>query len=131
MRVIKSGRKQRNNLAHHIWGYSPQLTDGLLLIDPQHLLDAGLRNKERRHLTIDEIKSMGFEEYIAGRRPNFSDIYVYRKPDLERIIRDFDQTSKIVFTFKLLVGDFSYTPSDDELYDTLSSYHLFAQYLRQ
>lgn len=36
---IKSSYKRRNEFSHHIWGYSPDLPDSILLIDPAVLIE--------------------------------------------------------------------------------------------
>jgi hypothetical protein len=61
--IAKTNEKERNKLAHWVWGDSPTLPDALLLIDPRSNLDA----------------------------PDSSEIYVYREQDFRSIIQANDR----------------------------------------
>jgi hypothetical protein len=75
LKVIDSQQKIRNKIVHWFWGYSEQIPDGLVLIDPKILLLRNARVQARKRAgkfaTIDEA-AIPFEE-----------IYVYRIKDLE------------------------------------------------
>jgi hypothetical protein len=62
LRIAKSKQRARDKIAHGSWGFSPQLPDALLLIDPR----ASFAESNHKH----------------------DHIYVYRQSDFEGIIRD-------------------------------------------
>ncbi|MFC3642503.1 hypothetical protein [Aquibium oceanicum] len=62
LKVAKTAQKSRDKLAHHIWGFSPNLPDALLLVDPRALA---------RRLDPREFGD---------------DVMVYRQPDFMSII---------------------------------------------
>ena len=59
--VAKTAQKSRDKLAHHIWGYSPDLPDALLLIDPKSMA----RRQEPREMR---------EDVMVYRERDFADI---------------------------------------------------------
>lgn len=63
MAISKTNEKSRNKLAHWIWGYSPNILDGLLLMNPKSSID---------NLDISEI-------------------YVYKESDFTSIIEANDK----------------------------------------
>jgi hypothetical protein len=59
---VKSGQKERDKVAHGVWGDSPQINDGVLLSDPRDKY-----NGQSRYLNIFVYK---FEDFDAIRRKN-------------------------------------------------------------
>lgn len=69
--ATRYAQRLRNDFAHHLWGYSPEIKDALLLIDPTYYpaLDA----------TAGIIEGQTFDK---------SKMYVYRERDLEEAVNE-------------------------------------------
>jgi hypothetical protein len=50
IRMSETSQGLRDDLAHHVWGFSPELADALLLADPKHLIDPA--NLNRDHIFV-------------------------------------------------------------------------------
>lgn len=92
--VAKSAQKSRDKLAHHVWGFSPDLSDALLLIDPR----VAARQKDIR----DFNKS----------------VMVYRENDFIDIIERNNRICGWGLTFQFILGDHP-ANREGELYDEL------------
>jgi hypothetical protein len=75
----RGSRNTRNDFAHHIWATTKDLPEALLLIPPAVLLD---RHVKFRNGPPDP-RNDGFPDQY-----DFSQIAVYRKPDLDRAVED-------------------------------------------
>ena len=73
--IAKSNEKDRNKLAHWTWGDSPEIPDGLLLVDPR----ASLGQLDR------------------------SEVYVYRAADFQRIIGANDRLCGYGLSFNFIL----------------------------
>ena len=73
LRIRNSNQKRRDKLVHHAWGYSLQIKNAFLLLDPK-----------------DAILGAGREK-----------IFVYKKDDFEHISRDNENLSGIIFQWKI------------------------------
>ncbi len=72
-------RKKRHAFAHHIWGFSPQIDDALLLMDPKYFIgfSAALANH------MQDIYSAPFEiDHTSMPQFDTSKVFVHRKRDL-------------------------------------------------
>lgn len=56
--LSKTTKKSRDDLAHHIWGISPQLPDALLLLDPKATLTERLNRDEVYVWTAQDFQSL-------------------------------------------------------------------------
>jgi hypothetical protein len=50
--VAKTSQKSRDKLAHHVWGFSPNLSDALLLIDPRVAARQPERDDYRKNVMV-------------------------------------------------------------------------------
>ena len=97
MGVVESVQPERNRLAHWLWGSSPQVPEGLLLIDPVYARDMNVRREKYQREFIKEMKlKVTVEEHMSFFKYDLSKIFVYRKSDLERINRDVLEVENIV-----------------------------------
>lgn len=71
-KLAKAGQKERDRLAHHIWGTADNLPDALLLADPRN----------------------------ASHSPNT--ILVYTQRDFDAIRRQFERLATLYFNFRLI-----------------------------
>lgn len=76
MKLSKSYAKERNKLAHWVWGFSPQITDGIILVDPKNL----------------------------SQNPDRSKIFVYKERDFEKIISMNDNLCRIGLLFNFILN---------------------------
>jgi hypothetical protein len=74
--VAKTGQKTRDKIAHWVWGDSPQITDGLLLLDPRNNIGADL---------------------------NYDDIYVYKEIDFRNAIQMNERIAGFGFSFRWIM----------------------------
>jgi hypothetical protein len=75
LKVVDSHEKTRNKIAHWYWGYSEQIDDGLVLIDPKHILIQTAR--------MADIQNAGARLTADDMRYPLDKIYVYRTSDLK------------------------------------------------
>jgi hypothetical protein len=137
VRVAESAGKQRHKLAHWIWGQSPDLPNALLLADPAHLFE--------NELTMERINSLGgffamaklipfpreetsLAEIYRSYAYDETAIFVYRKSDLERIVRDLEEAIFCLFNVNLYLDPY-WSERRDELSRQLSSKRLFREAL--
>jgi hypothetical protein len=99
-RAIKPSRKRRNEYAHHVWGISPTIPDALLLVNPRYLakfnaeLDASLLKRARQ----PDLKAP-----LTHPELDFSQIFVYRKRDLERDAKAAIEASNLVLLLRFSI----------------------------
>jgi hypothetical protein len=80
--TARSAAKQRNDFAHCLWGFSPDLPGRLLLVDPAHFAKLGVqaalkpRLHPTRRLRVDDSKL------------DRSLVQVYRESDIDRAINE-------------------------------------------
>lgn len=77
----------RNKLAHWLWGYSEDLDDAILLIDPDYF--------SQRAMSVDNWRR-GYHDDIASLSFNLERIFVYKESDFEQIIRDLAEADRIL-----------------------------------
>ncbi|MCH8001642.1 MAG: hypothetical protein IIA34_08305 [Proteobacteria bacterium] len=83
LKAIKPIRDRRNDFAHHLWGTSSSISDGLLLIDPRDELAYSIAwHHTARTGRWPKALMSTFGGY------DLSKIYVYRKNDLERELKN-------------------------------------------
>lgn len=134
-RLAKAASLQRHELAHGLWGTSPQVPSALLLADPQYV--QGVFAQHAHFWSLPSHKKPDPSVWPeAGFDP--TKIFVYREKDLLNIVRDFEQTASIVALFRSLVdpqtGIFDQhlpEPQRDAIYRQLSTQRLFAEALSQ
>jgi hypothetical protein len=86
--VVDSHAKTRNKIAHWYWGYSDQIDDGLVLIDPKHILIQTAR--------VADIQNAGARPTADDIRYPLDKIYVYRTSDLKHDAESFISLALLV-----------------------------------
>jgi hypothetical protein len=102
MLVTDIVQKDRNRLAHWIWGTCPELPDRLLLADPDHL-----REKEFLRADVTARRPVGGldpSEFDRLFEVNPAEVFVYSKTDLERIERDLAQAVGMIAYLRLYLN---------------------------
>lgn len=85
LKIAKSAQKSRDKLAHHIWGYSPEIPDGFLLVHPK--------------------------DFLADRLDRDA-IYVWKQADFESVIRLNDRLCDFGATFSQIFHPPPWTSAD-------------------
>jgi hypothetical protein len=77
----KAARERRNDFAHHLWGFSKQIPDGLLLISPEAFAE--------RDVSVAEVnREIAATKTVRLPAPlNPDEIQVYRKADFDESTR--------------------------------------------
>jgi hypothetical protein len=83
----KSAQRKRDKLAHWVWGYSNDLPDALLLIDPQHL-------------PLDH-HPFGLGYQLDNLATRASEILVYDEGDFRTIAADLKELARAAEMFRL------------------------------
>jgi hypothetical protein len=116
--------KDRNKVAHWVWGRADGLPDAVLLCDPDKLMDY--------RLELDEASARDLQERLVGRRsvrrrpftpPPLPDrhIFVWRRTDFEGAIKRIERVTEFVALFRFVVSASHPANADDQLYRQLSS----------
>lgn len=85
-KLIASQQKHRDKLAHGVWGYSPDVSDGLLLISPKEL---PLQYHPRE---------MG--DFFNNIYLHADKIFVYREQDFSGFVRDNENLADAMLAFR-------------------------------
>ena len=95
MMCIGPARNIRNAFAHHLWAYSEELPDAALLVDPECMVnfDIGVKMVNRA------MEQRGIVILPPGY--DVSQIYVYRKADLDEILVAANEASANLVTLAL------------------------------
>jgi hypothetical protein len=97
--LVKRAGSKRHKLAHWLWGYSPEITDALLLIDPDAVLEFSAGHSEF-------LKAIEEGDFAAQRlRLDLSRVFVYRKRDFDEILDEMHNVDKTTRTFAVLAND--------------------------
>lgn len=83
MLVAEKVQKDRNRLAHGIWGTCPELQDRLLIADPDHLKEREFHRAEV--LAKPPLEGMDRTEFDNLFRVDPAHVFVYSEADLKRI----------------------------------------------
>lgn len=75
MSLTSTARKERNTIAHGVWGYCPEITDGVLLIDADDLFDMDVATVHE-NATKDTFSSSDFpvEKLLIYKEADFMEI---------------------------------------------------------
>jgi hypothetical protein len=133
VKVADSVGKQRHKLAHWLWGRSKDVPGALLLANPESFFE--------RHVELERVALMGGlygvgakgvdpMEFMRKLGFDHSSILVYRKGDLERLLRDMSEGLSCVSLFNVNV-DPHWTGTRDEVFRRLSKLRLFQEALAQ
>lgn len=115
--IVRSAAKKRNLIAHHIWAYSDDLPDALLLVEPKAY--AQIHVKFQTSLAT---KTYGGSDTL---HPSPEHVRVYRKQDFEEIVREIDTVNDSV-----LITCFHLDQNiENDFYDELCSEPLVARAL--
>lgn len=129
MKVISSQAKNRNKLVHWLWGYTPELEDALLIANPVEVLRNTIEQERYNSDPHKWFAETGHSEQQLEQILGFDNaIYVYRKTDLDHLIRDFDEVSEIAFLFGRMIAATD-NQVRDVLHQQLSKKRLFGEAL--
>jgi hypothetical protein len=128
--ISRTQEKDRIKLAHWNWGHSPQVPNALLLAKPDVLSEHYIRVAKQRA----NFKAIGTFDIPADELDSYfmfdlDQVYVYRKPDLERIVRDFKETQEILNLVDFTLNPPEFGMTRDEIYHQLSNLRLFREAL--
>ncbi len=83
--LYKNTQRPRNKIAHHLWGYSDFIPDGILLMNPKDYLV--------------------WQSSDATEKPIPSDkIFIYKKHDFVEIVNSIERLSSILHDFYFMIG---------------------------
>jgi hypothetical protein len=132
MNIAKSVQGPRNQLAHWIWAYSPELPDALLLAEP--------KSAKERDYEFTKALENGVTDLTELADLNSYDpehVQVYREDDLKRAQLDLEEASRIAFLTmvyldSVYVGRRSLPPgvrgpTREQLFSQLCSHRLFLE----
>lgn len=94
----KASRDQRDKFAHHVWGYSRDLPNALLLMRSNVVVDKNVSHRQR----VEELPSGG--GVIAPQDYDRSQIFVYRKVDFDRAVKEAECSARLVTLLYFAVG---------------------------
>ena len=86
LKMLKSYSLTRHKMAHWAWGLCDNIEDGCIIVDPKHLIVAQGR-------IGDAMKKGGPIQFSPMET---SEIYVYRRRDLDADFRDFNRTGWVI-----------------------------------
>ena len=104
---------QRNKFAHHLWGTANYIPDGLLLIDPRYdaRCDAKFAAEYKTYReAYDAYRSQSPRPTSMPEPPthdffDYTQIPVYREPDIDRDIRDALKAVEMISHLTLALSD--------------------------
>jgi hypothetical protein len=96
--IYKKKATARNRIAHHLWGYTDLIADGVLLMDPRDYLV--------------------WQSEAGGEFPA-DQIFVYKKNDFVEMVNSIERFSAILHDFYFMIGP--HIHRHDDLYKKLSS----------
>ncbi len=96
--IYKKKATMRNRIAHHLWGYTDLIEDGVLLMDPRDYLV--------------------WQSESGGKLPA-DEIFVYKKNDFHDMVAAIERLSAIFHDFYFMIGP--HIHRHDDLYKNLSS----------
>jgi hypothetical protein len=108
MKIIRAAARKRNPIAHHIWGYTEELPEALLLIEPEAQLDVSVRAQ-------NTIRGFSTETHLVL-QPDRDRVWVYREGDFTEIIEEQNTISKNAFLLILYLERASFR---DQIYPQL------------
>lgn len=98
LEMIKTAAKDRNKIAHWIWGHSPQIPDGLLLCHPETMTEF--------QLAIEKYTSSILEGPLEQKfPPDFprDKVFVYKVRDFEIAISAIESATNHLANFRFLL----------------------------
>ncbi|HTB03303.1 MAG TPA: hypothetical protein VK804_22765 [Bradyrhizobium sp.] len=108
MKIIRSAARKRNPIAHHIWGYTEELPEALLLIEPEAQLDVSVRAQ-------NALRGFSTETHLVL-QPDRDRVLVYREGDFIQITEEQKTISKSAFLLVLYLERASF---HDQIYPQL------------
>lgn len=133
-RVTRASRKRRNEFAHHLWGCSDKIPDGLLLLNPSCASEMLAAHAEH-WAKAQSVHSTGDVEIIKSWHDSCpevhisDDIMVFRESDLESDFLD-AQLAQIFFS-KLVIALKIDDPNRDTMRRELQSQPVIRQELNK
>lgn len=114
--AMRASRHRRNAYAHHLWGYSPELPDALLLFDPDVLpaqsaalwqsAAEGKLTPKATPVVNSEGKRVVMVEFPQMPSHDRSKIFVYKKADLEEGALFAEQCVGVINLLKKALGPY-------------------------
>ncbi|WP_198030340.1 hypothetical protein [Bradyrhizobium sp. Tv2a-2] len=86
IKIARAAAKKRNAIAHHVWGYTEELPEALLLIEPEAQTEVAVRVQKAL------FSSAGTSIFTPS--PDIDRISVYRENDLVQIIEELKSVAK-------------------------------------
>ena len=97
-RATKGSRDQRDRFAHHVWGYSVDLPDALLLMNSSVVVDRNISYRTR--LEIKDGRHL-----VSPKDFDRSQVFVYREKDFDRAYMDALEANRLVTYLYWLVSN--------------------------
>jgi hypothetical protein len=98
-RGTEPSRNQRDRFAHHVWGHSRDIPDALLLMDSRVVVDRNVSWRQRTAIPNDPGRFL-----VAPKDFDRDKVFVYRKPDFDRAVKDADAASWLVGLAHFAIG---------------------------
>jgi hypothetical protein len=99
-KATKASQDQRDWFVHHVWGYSRDLPNALLLMDSNVVVDRNVSMKQRTPIE-------GNRFLITPKDFDRSKVFVYRKPDFDRAVTQAEAASWLVTLSYFSLGTFA------------------------
>ncbi len=106
--LFSTAAKSRNKIAHWVWGYSPQILDGLLLCNPRDVMayqtaveQYHSKNQEIVARKLDKGKQAIAREGNKFPRWPMNIVFVFYAKDFENMSKDIQRLTKFVMEFRL------------------------------
>lgn len=95
--------RERNKLAHNLWGFSPQVPNALLMANPSVFHKNTIAWDEHWRGVIGVADTIYKGNPADLIRPNPDLIFAYRKPDFEKLLSDFRETTNILLCLTFMI----------------------------
>lgn len=110
-KLASSKIKERDKLAHWLWGYSDAVPDGLLLANPRVTVPL-------MYVDVDQTSKQGFTAFHDKRNTLSNHILVYKNHDFINIVNDAEQLCSYLHRLDFILRDHP-ANRQNALYDAL------------
>mgnify|MGYP001603292855 CR=1 FL=1 len=112
--LYKSAAKERNKIAHWVWGHAADIKDGVLLTDPDVLLEMRVATHEH------EKKAQGWGKFVNAPKFPEDKIYVYYRDDFINTSKNIQNVLEYVTLFAFILNRGHPANANDGLFQELS-----------
>jgi hypothetical protein len=98
--AAESAQAERHRIAHGVWCTCPELPDALVVADSKHLKTVEEAWEKLKFVTGGGAK---VEKAYKPILELFSNVFVYRKDDLERVLRDLKECVTALLNYKVYI----------------------------